>query len=284
VRVQTYEQGRVYAVGAGRGGSLALAPLTQDPSQLWRITGAGRVANRFVLESVAYPRFCLARQANGVLLQPITYAPTQLWSPYVAPAVPAFQPFWRTVSTEVIAGPPLAPAKLDLVNSHRYALIVLLGDARAGPHVQKIRIEPNSVATITLDRDPGATIVETVEVRSALGVWERRQYSTAVPPAALYDLSVYEEHLQSIAIDATGKSPNTIEDVNYVPKSVGWLPLPTGLDLPDHSQMDVYPRAKAANNPGAVRRMDPKEFDESSTANPLEEILDRIQSTPRRKF
>lgn len=284
VRVETYDRGRVFAVSAAQTGGLALLPVSQDPRQLWRVSG-GHVTNRFLLENVAFPGNCLSRASGGgVLLQPIQYAPSQLWVSYAAPTLPAIQPFWRSVSTEIVANSPLPPARLDLENSHRYALIVLVGDTRQGNAFEKIRIEPGQTQTIQLERDSGATLVETVEVRSALGAWESRQYVTAIPPRTFYDLSVYEEHLQSIAIDATGKSPNPIEDVNYVPKSVGWLQLPAGAELPAHGRIDAFQRAKAANNPGAVRRMDPKEFDEPSTTNPLEKILEKYQTTPRRKF
>lgn len=285
VRVETYDSGRVYAVGAGRAGSLSLLPLSQQPQQLWRVGGAGRMDKRFILENVAYPGNCLAHQGTGrVALQPINYLPNQMWMPYVSPAVPSFQPFWRSVSTEIVPNAPLPPVEVTLENNHRYALVLLLGDSRQGDSFEQIRVEPGSSKGIALERDSGATIVETIEIRSPAGVWDRQQLVTAIPPRSFYDLSVYEEHLQSIAIDATGKSPHPIEDVNYVPKSVGWLPLPAGPDLPTAVRLDVYRRAKAANNPGAVRRMDPKQFDKQPDENPLESILQRFQSAPRRKF
>ncbi|MEM7560892.1 MAG: hypothetical protein AAF394_17350, partial [Planctomycetota bacterium] len=98
------------------------------------------------------------------------------------------------------------------------------------------------------------------------------------------DLSVYEEHLQSIAIDRTGTSPNPIEDVNYVPKSVGWLPLPVGEGLPEVSRMDLYAKAKQARNPGGVRRLDAEQFNAKTPERPLEQILKQHQSVRRRKF
>ncbi len=81
---------------------------------------------------------------------------------------------------------------------------------------------------IDVERDNGATKVETFEVRDVNGFWNRREFRTDIPPATLYDLSVYEEFLQSIAIDRTGTSPDPIEDVNYQPRSIGLFLLPPG--------------------------------------------------------
>ncbi len=283
VRVQHYQNGRVTALSATRNQQLSLAAISQDPRQLWRVSSIASSRNRFVLENAMYSGQCMASSGGQLLLQPITYAPTQWWVPMSAPTLPNYEPFWRTVSQEVHANSALAPAQLGLVNSHRTALTVLLADQRQAGRVQQIRIEPGQAATVTLDRDAGATIVETYEIRSPAGVWDRQQYTTAIPPRAYYDLSVYEEFLQSIAIDRTGKSPNQIEDVNYMPKSVGWLQIPPGAALPQNSNMDVISQARSANNPGAVRRMDPKQFEYKPT-NPTEAILNEFKSAPRKKF
>jgi len=302
VRIQSYESGRVYAVSAQGGGRVALLPLAQDSRQLWRVTGAGRWGERYVLESIYYPGHCLTSLGmRGVAVQPIQFVPTQLWVPLIAPVTPSFQPFYRTVTRDVQVNPPLPPAQVELVNSHRNALLVLLADTRQseaglgdgglGNTVQQIRIAPRTSLTVTLERDAGATIIETVETLDRWGSWERQQFTTSIPPVAYYDLSVYEEHLQSIAIDRTGKSPNPIEDVNYVPKSVGWIPVPTGMALPDNSRLDVYQLAAAARNPGAVRRLDPKQFDDPPVPDRLESLLQEFQPAPttapattRRKF
>ncbi len=119
-----------------------------------------------------------------------------------------------------------------------------------------MRIPAGQKQTMQLDRDSGATLYEEQEIRTASGIWDRQQYATPIPPAAFYDVSVYEEILQSIAIDRTGKSPNPIEDVNYQPKSLGWLQLPPGQGLQENGSLDLYELGKAAKNPGAVRRID----------------------------
>ena len=283
VRVQHYLNGRVTALSATRNQTVSLVAISQDPRQLWRVSTIAANRSRYVLENAMYSGQCMASVGGQLLLQPISYAPSQWWVPMTAPILPNYEPFWRTVSQEVHANSPLAPAQLGLVNTHRTALLILLADQRQAGNVQQLRIEPGQTATLTLDRDAGATMVESYEIRSPSGVWDRQQFTTAIPPRVFYDLSVYEEFLQSIAIDRTGKSPNPIEDVNYMPKSVGWLQIPPGAALPQNSQMDAIAQARAANNPGAVRRLDPKQFEFKPTS-PTEAILDEFKSVPRKKF
>jgi hypothetical protein len=135
---------------------------------------------------------------------------------------------------------------------------------------------------VTLERDSGATIQQTTEFLDGFGNWNRQNYQIPVPPAVLYDISVYEEFLQSIAIDRTGKSPNAIEDVNYQPRSVGFLLLPPGDQLQDNSVLDVYRAAADSRNPGAVRRLAPSDYQNSSSQpnvqrDPLKDILQQLQ-------
>ncbi|MEM7476259.1 MAG: hypothetical protein AAF483_14790 [Planctomycetota bacterium] len=284
VRVQTYQAGNIFAIGTNNLRALSLAAASQDPNQLWRL-GYGRGNNQFYLESVAFPGSCLARTGvGGLAIQPINYSPIQMWSPYEAPPVATFQPFWRTVSTQLVPNNPLPPAQVELVNSHRYALVVAVGDVRKGAAFDQIKIQPGQSVTVELERDSGATIVETVEYRT-LGGWQQEKYVTAVPSAAYYDLSVYEEHLQSISIDATGAKP-AVDGTNYVPKSVGWLPLPPGDAIPASASIDLYSKAKAAKNPGAVRRLDAEQFNAKPTERPLDKLLRDFQKPvpPRRGF
>ncbi len=284
IRLQTYRQGKVFSLSASNRNNLALAPAAPDPQQLWMVS-AGLGQNQFWLQNAAFPGTCLAHNGTGALtLQPLAFNRAQMWSPYVAPRVTGFQPFYRSVTSQFVANPPLPPAKLTLDNRHRYALVIALGDSRKGADFEQLRIEPGHSLTVELERDSGATVVETVEYRTLLGGWRTEEYVTSVPPSVQYDLSVYEEHLQSIAIDRTGTSPNPIEDVNYVPKSVGWLPLPVGEALPKVSRVDLYAKAKKARNPGGVRRLDAEQFTAKTPERPLEQILEQHQSVRRRKF
>jgi len=176
----------------------------------------------------------------------------------------------------------LPPVSLRIANTHSDGLLVLLADRRNPAAAKKLRIPQGGSQTVQLERDSGSTIVQTVEWRDGFGNWDRREIQIPVPPVALYDVSVYEEFLQSIAIDATGKSPNVIEDINYQPRSVGFLLLPPGDQLQDNSVIDVYRAAADSQNPGAVRRLAPSDYNRSSSQgppkDPLKDLLEQIQS------
>ncbi len=287
VRLHGYDNGRITALATSSNRSLVLEPPLGDSRQLWQVVPSPMALGQFVFESALFPGLVLGGgQGPGFGLHPLANASHQMWLPIVPPNFVPVEPVWRTSHTEIRPNPPLEPAQLELINSHRYALIVLVADRRrTGQPLSQVRIEPQSRATLTLDRDAGATLVETCEIRSLSGVWTQSQFVTPVPPTIIYDLSVYEEHLQSIAIDRTGTSPNPIEDVNYVPKSVGWLPVPPGNDLADISQMRIFEAAQAARNPGAVRRFEKGAFDKKSTTDPLDSILNEVQrkSSPTTK-
>jgi hypothetical protein len=114
----------------------------------------------------------------------------------------------------------------------------------------------------------------------AFGNWNQQQYNTPIPPTVLYDISVYEEFLQSIAIDRTGKSPNPIEDVNYQPRSIGFFLVPPGDELPEVAEIDAYRIAEDSQNPGAVRRLNPRDLQKNNatpSADPLRELLNKFQ-------
>lgn len=279
VRLQMLNNGQVWALAAHNRNALRLDLVGQDPRQLWRVSHGHANQNQFLLENAHFVGNYLSHIGRGALgMQPWLALPTQMWVPISPPPtyMTSLQPFWRNVNREIRPNPPLPPAEVELSNSHKNALMVLVGDLRSGQVVKELRIEPNQSTSITVERDPGSTLVEVVEIMTPGGGWNRQEYVTPIPPVSLYDLSVYEEFLQSIAIDRTGKSPNRIEDVNYQPKSVGLLVLPPGDALPERGQMNAFAQAKSADNAGAVRRLDPKRF-EKAKADPLESILEDIQ-------
>lgn len=281
VRVQQIYGSQWRALTASPQRTLDLRPVAQDAGQLWRVVHSNTVAGGYWLESAVVAGVALTGAPTGVVnLLPIGASVGQVWWPMPAPVAVGYEPLWRTVSHEVRANPPLPPAQIDLLNTHSSPLLVLIGDRRnAG--VQQVRIEPASQSTVAFDRDAGATIVETYEIRGPSGLWDRQQFVTPIPPAPIYDLSVYEIFLQSIAIDRTGTSPNPIEDVNYQPRSIGWVPLPPGTGLPERGQFDVFAQARAANNPGAVRRIDPRSLEKpAATPDPLEAKLQEFAPPP----
>lgn len=277
VRLQWFDAGRVMAVSVAGPQQLQLAAIANDPRQLWRLCPGFQQSGFFYLENIHFGGHYLTHLGLGnVGLQPMMGLPNQMWSILSPPAnqIALLQPLWRSVSREIRPNPPLAPSEVELFNSHSSAVMVLLGDQRQSQALQPIRIEAGSAVNVTVERDPGATLVEVVEVLSPLGDWSREELVTPIPSSSLMDLSVYEEFLQSIAIDRTGKSPNRIEDMNYAPRSVGLFFLPAGAELPDQARIDVYAQAKSADNPGAVRRL-PPELLEKERKDPIQTILER---------
>jgi hypothetical protein len=225
----------------------------------------------YTFESIMYPGLGLSFIGNGLQLAPINYSPYQQWWP-VAPQLPVVQPLYRSVSQNVVSNAPLEPARVVLQNTHTDTIIVLLTDLRGGGGSKKIRIPSGGSEAVSLDRDSGATIVETFEVRSLNGFWERSESRIAVPPASLYDVSVYEVFLQSIAIDRTGSSPNPIEDVNYQPRSIGLFVIPPGNQMANNGVLDVYRTANAARNPGSVRRLQQEDYEKPNASVPVDPL------------
>ncbi len=277
IRIQFRQGNQSMALGCNRQSRLGFSPIGSDAGQLWRVypflAGSG-----YVFESVMFPGQCLTWGDTGLFMQPISFAPRQIWSPFYPP-IPRVEPVLRNLSTQVVPNPPLEPAHVELANRHTETVWVLLADHRAGGAVTTYRIPSGASETVKLDRDAGAVVEETYEVLLNTGEWNRQVFRTPIPPALLYDISIYEEFLQSIAIDRTGKSPNTIEDINYQPKSIGWFLIPPGDSIPAQYVMDVFDLAKTAGNPGAVRRIDPKQLDKPVKAeDPLKAILREIQA------
>lgn len=275
VRLQMHEGGDWLALAVTSRNTLALDYLAQDASQLWRVVRTNSGPAGFWLESAAMPGMAISGTPGGAVgLAPIGASWEQVWQTSLLPAAPA-EPLWRSISHEVTPNAPLPPAQIDLLNSHTMPIVVLVGHRRSQA-VEPVRVDPGGLATHSFERDAGASIVEVYETRSPGGVWSRQQFVTPIPPAILYDLSVYEEFVQSIAIDRTGTSPNPIEDISVLPKSVGMILVPPGTALPARGRMDVYAQARAANNPGIVRRWDPRTFDRPSTFDPIQEALQSV--------
>ena len=258
---------------------VSLMPIHNGADQLWRIqTIQGN--SGYCFESVLYPGMGLTYIPNqGLSLQNITFDPWQVWLPQ-APTFALPQPQFRTVQHQLVANPPLRTATAKITNSHSDTLLVLVADRRHSQSIQKLRIPARGSEVIQLERDPGGTIVETVETLDAFGNWNQQQFNTPIPPSVLYDLSVYEEFLQSIAIDRTGKSPNPIEDINYQPRSIGFFLVPPGDELPEVAEIDAYRIAEDSQNPGAVRRLNSRDLQKANAVpatDPLKDLLNKFQ-------
>ncbi|MFN7291789.1 MAG: hypothetical protein ACK5T6_14465, partial [Pirellula sp.] len=71
-----------------------------------------------------------------------------------------------------------------------------------------------------------------------------------------------------------------IEDINMQPRSIGFFLIPPGDTLREGSVLDVYRVADEAKNPGAVRRLSPRDLKQgevSGDQDPLRAILKQFQ-------
>lgn len=285
LRLETYSAGSVFAISAGSQHRVQMQPLLQDARQLWRPIRSPGFNYLYSFENAFFPGQCLTvLPDNRIVLQPLAFQGNQFWLPLAPFQPPRMGPFVRRSRVDVVANPPLEPAEVKLQNTHRTALLLLIGDSKPTEPVKFLRIEPGAVETVLLRRESGSTLTEAFETLLPDGTWELQEFVTPIPAAGFFDVSVYEQHLQSIAIDRTGKSPNPIEDVNYAAKSIGWFSLPVGDGLQAQPVIDVYRTARDAGNPGAVRRLPTSVIDENTTGSPVEDILKQFQSVPRRKF
>ena len=280
VRFQMRQGNQWMALGCHpRNRAPMVMPISGAPGQLWKWSAFPGAANGFLLESVLFPGQALSFQGGNLFLQPISFLPSQQWFPSY-PDLISYQPVYRSVKSETIPNPALPPARVELSNRHSEAIFVLLADRRAGGTISTLRIPAGGSEIVTLDRDAGANVIETHEQLNAFGVWEKQEFNIPIPPAILYDISVYEEFLQSIAIDRTGTSPNPIEDINYQPKSLGWFVVPPGDAIGAQEVMDVHTLGKSAKNPGAVRKIDRELLEKKKlpSEDPLRSILKQFQS------
>jgi len=278
-RLQLFEAGILWSLSVDPNtGQVGFQRSAQTFEQLWRVTPVRSRPGAIRLESYAYPGNFLAGGANStVSLQSWSRSPNQLWYFDTAPPPPAISiPLQKLVQQSTQRNPPLEPVVARFFNSYSKELLVRIGELRTG-NSNDITIPPGGHRDVEIERDAGATFTERYDVIGPAGVILSREFTTPVPPTILYDVSVYEKFLQSIAIDRTGKSPNPIEDINYQPKSVGYFVIPPG-DQFRGGNVDVFRQAKQANNPGGVRRIDPNTFNQpGERTDPLDDVLRGIR-------
>jgi len=157
------------------------------------------------------------------------------------------------IHSEVVPLPPLPPVEIRLENPHREDVVVQWGGAlRPGAEPETIDIPAGTSIRRQVQRDAGAKRVETVRVRRFDGtlVEEVREYR--IPAQPLSTLAVFENRIQSVYIDRTGKDP-TPGSVTRGLRSLGAFRLPPGNALRDGQVINVYQEAVSRRNPGAVR-------------------------------
>jgi len=248
--------------------------------QLWRITRSPTEPDALVLRTASRSRDrALSTTPGGrVIIAPFENGEQQFWTLEAvdAPLPIAFEEY-TFLSHELHPAEALPVAEIELYNSHSKELWVLIADVVQPANSLRLRIPPGESQVVKLERDPGGELVEVFENHLPGGVVEREQFVTLLPPAPRYDVSVYEVFLQSVAIDRTVPG-GRIEDVNYSPRSLGWFDLGAGPDLANGS-IDVYEMAKSMENPGAVRRIDPKLWQQGSEQpDPVEQALDGVRN------
>jgi hypothetical protein len=251
-----------------------------DVGQLWQIAPVEHRPGCFRLTSAAddLRGRCLAVDRRGsVTLARYGWREDQYWTfRRLAPIPAPLLASQRTASRQIAPNPPLPTARVELVNSHSKELWILIADLANPAQPLRLKIPPGQSQTVSLARDPGATLVEVYESVSPYGSVRRDELVTQLPPAVLYDVSVYEVILQSISIDRTVPG-GRLDRTNYSPKSVGLFPVPPGAALQD-GRLDVYEMARQQENPGAVRRIDPEAWsDEPQPEHPVDSLLRQFQ-------
>lgn len=231
-------------------------------SQLWRLTPSA--AGSFVVTNEALgPRRSLDIFAGGahrpVMARTGNFAGQQ-WQLARFKRIPSvFVPTRLLVNRRVVANPPLRPVEIRFANTYDKELWVLLFDLRDPNRSIRLKIPPGGAEIAQLDRDAGGKFVETWERRHANGSVSVEEIVAELPPRSLYDVSVYELIVQSVAIDRTKRGAGRIEDIQRSPKSVGIFPVSPGDSL-HAGTTDIYQAAKRQGNPGGVRRLDPQRW------------------------
>lgn len=156
-----------------------------------------------------------------------------------------------------LQNPPLPPVTVEFTNRHSEEVICQLIDRRNPNAPVKFVIQPGESVKKRIQRDAGQTrqVVAIDPGGSLLGIVSE----APVPPQGLYDLTVYENRVQSTYIDRTGKDSLVPQaflppQQSRSPRSIGVFALPPGEALKQGSRVDVFASAKRAGNPGGLSR------------------------------
>lgn len=180
------------------------------------------------------------------------------------------------VDSQTVTNPPLDPVRVAFRNDGPRELKVTVVDLKDGSQTRSLRVEPGKSRGLQLQRDPSATRTVTYRVITPAGESTTRDVQTEVQPKHRYEVVVHEWVMQSIAIDRTGKSPSSIEGVNFQGRPLGRFPLPPGPQL-QSGTIDVYSAARSRGNEFAIPPIYPREQRDADNGSPLEQTIFEIQ-------
>ncbi len=209
--------------------------------------------------------------------------PTTPWvygydlAPHLDPSIIGYhhaEPLRRSylVESQTVSNPPLPPVEVQLFNDGPRDIQVQVNDLIDPGKRQTMRIQPQTAATVKLQRDSGGQEIRRYKVYLGYGEWTTRETTYPVLSPTRYEIVVHEWNMQSIAIDRTGKSPNQIEDVQYQGRGVGRFVLPPGDQL-QSGVIGVFSAAQRQGNQGTVAPILPQERSSSGPLSPLERAL-----------
>lgn len=162
----------------------------------------------------------------------------------------------RVAAREITPNPGVKPANVRFENRHAEELLVRIYDNRASQRPIDITLAPGESRVVPLERDTGGFVTQTYFDRGVFGGVVQRVRTVPIPPAQIYDVTVYEKSISSVYFDRTTNRTNVPDEVQRSLKSIGAFPIPPGDLLPDGARIDVYREAASQRNPGAVRLFD----------------------------
>lgn len=178
---------------------------------------------------------------------------------------------------ELIAAPPVAPAKLRFMHRRNETLRVEVYDRSMKQTILRQDIPAGGTAEVLLPRDAGGFVKETYQTFGPFGEPFIRERVRPLPTSIRYDVIVNQWQIQSIAIDRTGKSPSAIEDVQFQGRGLGRFTLPPGDRLID-GQIDIYRTAMAAGNSGLVAPIQPPLESDGPSSDPLRQAIEELNA------
>lgn len=186
------------------------------------------------------------------------------------------------IESNVIPGPPLPPARVKLFHSSPRPLQVTVIDLAEPAGTESVRLDPGGRKTVSLQSDSGAQLVRRYATYDAFGLPVTRSVTIPIPPESRYEVVVHEWAVQSVAIDRTGKSPDPIEDINMQGRGIGRFRLPPANQVRG-ATIDVFERARAADNPGSVAPVVPSDHQSGAADNPsrLERAIREVRQRQR---